>query len=412
MESTVLTTEEEDNNSEITGSGNCSHVAGQKHARYVTNISSLPDDIMFDILVRLPAQDIYDTARLVCPSWLKIIRTRDFYRAHIQQSTYGLLIQHRDPDYDQPVFFSTQNYQIEISYFSHKRKVLSSCNGLLLDYLDIDKKDLYISNPATKRCFALPQLYANNRPFGFAAMAYAAASNEYKVVRTSSPYFNVHPRFRCCAVLTVGVDKDWTQTEIFTVHHVPRPLRYDGEKYFIYRYLPMGSHLSMLIGRSNTFSWELWIMKPETGEWTNVTTSIDLEGEKLWTLNCRLEPVGWSNLREVLVFKVRKLNTEHDSQSYYTRFGLVRNHTRKTQFFIAYNVCTHEIVYFELECDKSTNHFIHRNSLIWMDRVPFLNEDGESNSNNSDVIRDDLDKRKEYLDSVRKNLEEMINLAR
>ncbi|KAL3615555.1 hypothetical protein CASFOL_041216 [Castilleja foliolosa] len=69
----------------------------------------------------------------------------------------------------------------------------------------------------------------------------------------------------------------------------------------------MGSHLSLLVGHRTTLSWVLWIMKPETGEWKKVTT-IDLElekctfeGEEVSTLNCRLEPVGWLKLGEVLV---------------------------------------------------------------------------------------------------------------
>ncbi|KAL3615554.1 hypothetical protein CASFOL_041215 [Castilleja foliolosa] len=205
----TLSSTEEENKLEI--AGNCSHEAGQKHALYVTTISSLPDDVMFDILVRLPARDIYDSARLVCSSWLKIIRTRYFYRAHFQQSTWGLLIYHKGLEYHRPVSISTQKDQIEISYFKHKfigRRVSSSCNGLVVNYLRLPN-ELHISNPATKRHFALPPFPAERQPpFGSAAIAYAAASMEYKVLRTFLPYKGLIPKARYCAILTIGVDKD------------------------------------------------------------------------------------------------------------------------------------------------------------------------------------------------------------
>ncbi|KAL3615559.1 hypothetical protein CASFOL_041220 [Castilleja foliolosa] len=364
----------------------------------VTNISSLPDDIMFQILVRLPAQDIYDNARLVCPSWYKIIRTHNFARAHLVQATHGLLIQDRSSEYDQKVFVSSQKDQIGISNINHDRKVLSSCNGLVLDYLYHNRRELYVSNPVTKRRFALPPLLATN---GIVAMAYVASTNEYKAVRTIPPY----------AILTVGVDKDWTrllnvqhlsktakylllvyplttegfvhwardknvltlnvETEIFTLYHAPHPIPpplrcYGGET--LLSYLPMGSYLSMLIGDQTTLSWEVWIMKPETGEWRKMT-SIDIEAEKctfegVSGLYCRLRPVGWLKLEEVLVFNVRK---EYNfDQSGYTRF------------YIAYNDCTSEIETFELDGRKLNCDIAHTNSLIWLDGVPFVDESNGS----------------------------------
>ncbi|GFP94972.1 hypothetical protein PHJA_002991300 [Phtheirospermum japonicum] len=89
-------------------------------------------------------------------------------------------------------------------------------------------------------------------------------------------------------------------------------------------------------------------MKPETGEWTNMS-SIKLEAEKctfegVSALNCRLVPVGWSKLGEVLVFRV----------------GF-------TRFYIAYNVRTHEIDSFDIEHNNSRGHIVHRNSLVWLD---------------------------------------------
>ncbi|KAL3629277.1 hypothetical protein CASFOL_026499 [Castilleja foliolosa] len=57
----------------------------------LTEIESLPDEVLFDVLVRLQARDIYDLARLVCRKWYHMIHTRTFIYAHLQRSTYGLL---------------------------------------------------------------------------------------------------------------------------------------------------------------------------------------------------------------------------------------------------------------------------------------------------------------------------------
>ncbi|KAL3629273.1 hypothetical protein CASFOL_026495 [Castilleja foliolosa] len=57
----------------------------------LTDIKSLPDEVLFEVLVRLSAQDIYDLARLVCSKWYHMIHTRAFIYAHLQRSTYGLL---------------------------------------------------------------------------------------------------------------------------------------------------------------------------------------------------------------------------------------------------------------------------------------------------------------------------------
>ncbi|GFQ02390.1 hypothetical protein PHJA_002383000 [Phtheirospermum japonicum] len=384
---------------QIAVGGNCAYASGKTRPHYFprcnktipeANIESLPDDVIFDILVRVPAQDIYDSARLVSPKWHKMIRTHDFARAHLQQSIYGLLIQDRGAKYDRPIFIETREGRIEISNFNHKFTcaVLSSCNGLVLDHQMNNNRYLYISNPATKRRFALPPFITEKPPYRYAAIAYAAAAMEYKVVRTFCPY-DGNRESRGCAILTVGVDKDWArrvniqhlslkakallerhplatqgfvywagmeyvlslnvETEIITQFHAPPLCHHDGETKLLYNYLPMGSHLSLLIGDYNRFSWEVWVMKPETGEWTNMT-SIKLEAEKctfegVSALNCRLVPVGWSKLGEVLFFRVRN----------------------PTKFCIAYNVHTREVDSFELEYYKSRRYIVHRNSLIWLD---------------------------------------------
>lgn len=53
----------------------------------LTNIESLPDDLL---LVKLRAQDIY---KLVHPNWYRMVHTRAFIHAHLQNSTQGLMFE-------------------------------------------------------------------------------------------------------------------------------------------------------------------------------------------------------------------------------------------------------------------------------------------------------------------------------
>ncbi|GFP94978.1 hypothetical protein PHJA_001642200 [Phtheirospermum japonicum] len=126
-----------------------------------TNIESLSDDVIFDILVRVPAQDIYDAARLVCRKWHKMIHTHNFIHAHLSQSTCGLLIQNQSYIGRKPNSVTMQiKGRIEISKMSCKiePRVWSSCNGLILE-LHENYIDLYITNPVTKQHFSVPRFF-------------------------------------------------------------------------------------------------------------------------------------------------------------------------------------------------------------------------------------------------------------
>ncbi|KAK6142929.1 hypothetical protein DH2020_023277 [Rehmannia glutinosa] len=396
---------------------NCLHVKGQTCPFYLrrcirrmlkTNIDSLPDDIVFDILVHIPAQDIYNATRLVCRKWYQMILTHNFIHVHLQHSTCGLLIKNWLDRTSHPTFVAMRQGRIEISKLSDKSNhlFLSSCNGLILEFDCLKSYALYIAN-STKQRSALPTFSANTTS-DCSAIAYAATSMEYKVVNTC--YFmngNTDEFEHDCAILTVGVDKSWrrvniqhlsltakellkrtpfatqgfvhwaqnnlrvvngepqyiltlnVETEIFT--QIPVPLVH-GERLGCYHYLSMGSYLSLLIDCSE-FSWEVWEMKPETGEWTKMP-KIDLEAQKCifeqlcckydssGSLTCSLLPVGWLKSKEVLVFNVFK---EHTLPIFISPW-----------FCIAYNVRTREI--YSIELDSICNTFlVHRNSLVWLD---------------------------------------------
>lgn len=64
-----------------------------KKSGRLTNMESLPNDLVFKILVKLPAKDIYKGAMLVHHNWSV---PRAFVYTNLQRSTQGLLIQRTD----------------------------------------------------------------------------------------------------------------------------------------------------------------------------------------------------------------------------------------------------------------------------------------------------------------------------
>ncbi|KAL7159887.1 hypothetical protein ABFS83_01G057400 [Erythranthe nasuta] len=364
-----------------------------------TNIESLPDELIVDILLHLSAQDIYDSAMFVCRKWYDMIRTRTFIYGHLRSSTPGLAIQSFD-DYNRALFMSIGRGGIEVSKFgcNFKWAFWSSCNGLVLQFRDtLDSDSCFVANPITKRNFPLSVSLCPKVQLYRYSIAYAAASMVYKVVHTFPYEQEEDVEVQKCGILTVGVDKLWrsgctehlspinrellkevplttegfihwtrptgnhiltlnVETEVIT--EIPFPQGY-GERLFKYC-LSTGSALTFLTHGSG-FSWEVWELKTENGlEWTRVN-KIDLEAQKgkFVNLGCEcpdedrpstgpliLVPVGWLNDGEVLVLHV----------------------SDPTRVCILYNLRTRGIDFFELEdyCHNQLFEF-HRNSLVSVD---------------------------------------------
>lgn len=340
-------------------------------------IESLPDDLLSEILVRLPADDLHDRARLVCRRWSHIISSVAFANTHLHHSSYGLVLSAHGRSH--PIYVSaTKQGQIEVSRLSCKCITIASCNGLLLEFPPRGITSLHILNPATKKAFLLPEIESKSLSrYRLCGVAYGATSMEYKVVQMHVDRHRPHTLH--LAILTVGVDNSWRQlqvehlpdnlrplfhctrvvaerfvywasmhcreiltldmeTEIITETSVPLPACASIEKFF---YLSTGRNLSLLFRRRDS-TWEVWEMKPEAGEWRKCThfqfsfEQID-DHELFW-------PCGWVKYPEVLAC-----------------------HTGIASTLIFYNLRTHEI-------DPTQVHghivgiqpFPHRNTLLWL----------------------------------------------
>ncbi|XP_057775466.1 putative F-box protein At5g52610 [Salvia miltiorrhiza] len=188
-------------------------------SRESINIVSLPTDLLFEILLRLPADHLYQRARLVCRRWCHIIHSHAFINAQMHGATYGLLLSPLK-DYTLPLYVTADaDGGIHTSELNHisKLRFLATCNGLALEY-DFKDYRVRLVNPATKQSLLVPRLARGVSYFvleyGF---AYSAASSAYKVIARYTVCHSPQTDYGL-DVLTVGVNESWRHIEV--PHHL------------------------------------------------------------------------------------------------------------------------------------------------------------------------------------------------
>ncbi|XP_073274836.1 putative F-box protein At4g17200 isoform X2 [Primulina huaijiensis] len=341
----------------------------------------LPLEMVYEVLLRLPALVLFDVMRHVCRDWSLMIRSRNFIHDHLLNSPRGLMIQSRHMSHS-AIFVEMRAGCLEISKFDRVFCCLlwTSCNGLVLTNFR-DRHHLYIANPMTKQQLLLPRFFCRIVHHGRCGLAFVEASMKYKVVQ---PYdYSRGFEYVKCAVLTIGVDQVWRHIDIEHLSLTARrafmsfPLVCGGFMYWVgetvllimnvdteivsqfpippfgkkyQKILPMGSKMS-IIATANDILWDVWEMNPEILEWSKLL-SFDLEPQStkikkfLRTKMEHIEPVGWLIDREVLVF--------HGAEP--------------QRYLIAYNVKTGEAQ--PIKLDMNDNYHIvqaHVNSLGWLE---------------------------------------------
>ncbi|PIA41624.1 hypothetical protein AQUCO_02200214v1 [Aquilegia coerulea] len=197
-----------------------------KRQRLVTTVESnkkmnhhheLPEEIMHDILSRLPAESLYQCCRFVSKDWFNLIKDPDFINLHLSRinnkhaSSNGLIAlchkknqffnlldenNHPTPTPTTSISFKALKIHLDLPLLSQSQtiKIVGSANGLMC--LSILPQDdlFYICNPVTGEILQLPiapgiapycenynleLVYPSSSGFGF-----HAATNTYKIVRT------------------------------------------------------------------------------------------------------------------------------------------------------------------------------------------------------------------------------------
>ncbi|XP_058210465.1 putative F-box protein At3g52320 [Rhododendron vialii] len=198
-------------------------------AAATTTISELPDDVIFDILLRIKSIIRFNR---VCRRWRRLILQPRFAKSHSSRWSLPLsLIFYRPSDGPtNPAQFSileledddddlaplgrqnatvTFRSEIYVPLNGYKGRVMGACNGLVCLRVD---NDVVVCNPIVqgRRPFVLPKppKLANSwSSFGF---GYSPLSDEYKVLRcneTQREYVNdIIISFEVC---TLGRDDTW-----------------------------------------------------------------------------------------------------------------------------------------------------------------------------------------------------------
>ncbi|XP_058215098.1 uncharacterized protein LOC131326360 [Rhododendron vialii] len=173
----------------------------------VSGEPSLPDELIFYILVWLPAHVLYNSTRYVCWQWYKIIHDPLFCKEQLLHSSTGLLLQdHHVPHIAQFAEFGEMSATLTDIKFKFPSRVLSTCNGLVLFCNPHDPSTLHVANPLTKQTVTVPPLKCH--PDG-SCISFACAYSKmgYKVLCTYGPDGDKHN----CVMLTLGKDNAWKQ---------------------------------------------------------------------------------------------------------------------------------------------------------------------------------------------------------
>ncbi|XP_058107300.1 F-box protein CPR1-like [Magnolia sinica] len=184
------------------------------------SLSDYPEEIIFNILVWLPAASLYNLRR-VCKNWLDIISSPCFIQCHLAR-VQPYIIERKTlwNNHIRSVYVKDSEIRVGNLALGGDWEILATCNGLLL--VKDHSNDIHISNPATKQLLPLPTcskscddyqlLHDLDVDFDYAELdfyrfGYAPSTAEYKVVH----FF--HDGKQQCEILTLGLDS-WRRIDI------------------------------------------------------------------------------------------------------------------------------------------------------------------------------------------------------
>ncbi|KAK9289761.1 hypothetical protein L1049_007920 [Liquidambar formosana] len=175
-------------------------------------LPSLPENIIFDILARIPASYLHCKFRYICKAWDNIISSSKFIAQNAIQNKHNqLLVQ--IPTSTKQHYYKAKLLEMEemeldfkLHCFDMRRmgRIRSSCNGLLLIHDPKQKGVLYVMNLLTKCVVTLPKCPSRcpHKACG-STLGFSRSTREYKVVHMYSDVFGYE-------IFTLGCsDNEW-----------------------------------------------------------------------------------------------------------------------------------------------------------------------------------------------------------
>ncbi|KAH7842875.1 hypothetical protein Vadar_010018 [Vaccinium darrowii] len=196
-------------------------------------IIELPDDIICNILARIPDIKSLVKCKRVCKTWRNLILQPYFAKSHLSRGSFPLsLILYRPSDAPtNPAHFGILELSDDLASLSHQNatikfrsgiciprdgqrgRVIGACNGLLCLRVD---NDIVVCNPILPgRHYVLPKLPKLAQPrqsdlrFGF---GFSPLSDEYKVLTCTLGLEN-HLSHITLDIFTLGRDDTWRSIE-------------------------------------------------------------------------------------------------------------------------------------------------------------------------------------------------------
>ncbi|XP_028088297.1 putative F-box protein At3g49980 [Camellia sinensis] len=172
-------------------------------------ITSLPEELIINILSRLPAQLLHESVRSVCMRWEYLVNDPFFIEAHLRQAKTGIFIE----VISSPAnfyFFETKGgeFSFSLTYYKHEfpGRMIASYDGIALFIDLIDITILYVMNPVTMEKTRLPSLDEPPNPLYYSScIARGRSTRQYKVVHS---YEDLSREYHW-VVLTIGIDNSW-----------------------------------------------------------------------------------------------------------------------------------------------------------------------------------------------------------
>lgn len=170
---------------------------GKKTEENGINLPYLPDHIISDILIRVPAAHLYCVFRLVCKPWQNLIGSSSFVAQNIFHNKTQVFVAF--PSSSKMKYYKTRVLEMDDNTLDFKLRnvplarlglIRSSCKGLVLVNAPRSPGVLHIMNLLTKSHLTLPKCPSGcpHESCG-AAIGFDPCTQEYKVVHMYSDGF-------------------------------------------------------------------------------------------------------------------------------------------------------------------------------------------------------------------------------
>ncbi|XVF64942.1 hypothetical protein PTKIN_Ptkin09bG0207000 [Pterospermum kingtungense] len=154
------------------------------------DIECIADDLIIEILRKLPAEDVFKCRR-VCRRWRALTSSPQFIEEHLNTGCRSILLLQYPLERHLKFYFideklkrkNTMSWSISTKYMPASRmaQVVDSCHGLLLFRCGYPNSNFFVCNPVTQEALILRQPYPEGSVIG---IFFHSPTKEYRLLYT------------------------------------------------------------------------------------------------------------------------------------------------------------------------------------------------------------------------------------